>query len=157
MSNLRFKNKIVVITGAGTGMGRASALRLAAEGAALILIGRRAETLEQLAEEIGSGGGTAMALTCDITDEAQVKDAFFEIQRRFGRVNALFANAGVLGDFKQLSEAEVVDFSTPLATNLTGTFLTIKYCLPLIQQGAILINTSWTTRSVMPGTGIYAA
>jgi len=153
----RFKNKTVVITGAGTGMGRASALRLAAEGAALILTGRRAEPLEQLAKEIESGGGTALALACDITDEAQVKALFTVAHKHVGQVNALFANAGVLGDFKPLSEAEVADFSAPLATNLIGTFLTIKHCLPLMQQGAVLINASWTTHGVMPGTGIYAA
>ncbi len=157
MSKLRFKNKTVVITGAGTGMGRASALRLAAEGAELMLTGRQSGPLELLAKEIQSGGGTALALTCDITDEAQVKAVFTEAHKHFGRVDALFANAGVLGDFRPLSDAGVADFSAPLATNLIGTFLTIKHCLPLMQPGAVLINASWTTHGVMPGTGIYAA
>lgn len=157
MSDLRFKNKTVVITGAGTGMGRASALRLASEGAALMLIGRRAEPLEQLVKDIQSEGGTALALACDITDEVQIKTAFAEAHLRFGGVDALFANAGVLGHFTPLSDAEVQDFSAPLATNLTGTFITIKHCLPLMRQGAILINASWTTQGVMPGAGIYSA
>ncbi|OTA21544.1 short chain dehydrogenase/reductase family oxidoreductase [Xenorhabdus beddingii] len=157
MSISRFSQKNVCITGAGTGIGRAAALRLAAEGANLVLIGRRLEPLNQLAEEVRTQGTKALALSCDIADEQQVKAAFAQAHQQLGNIDGLFANAGVLGDFKPLSEAEVGDFTAPFSTNLIGTFLTIKHCLPFMPEGAILINASWTTGSVMPGTGIYAA
>ncbi|KAA8997781.1 SDR family oxidoreductase [Affinibrenneria salicis] len=153
----RFNQKTVFITGAGTGIGRAAALRLAAEGANLVLTGRRVKPLNLLAEELQAKGTQALALSCDIADEQQVKAVFAQAHQQFGNIDGLFANAGVLGDFKPLSEADIKDFTTPLATNLIGTFLTIKYCLPFMSRGAILINASWTTSSVMPGTGIYAA
>ncbi len=157
MSELRFNNKTVVITGAGSGMGRAAAIRLASEGAKLVLIGRRSGPLQRLQDEIASSGGIATVFPCDITNDRQMAETFRDIADICPQIDALFANAGTLGAFKPLAEAEITDFTEPLNTNLCGTFLTIRYCLPLVRTGAILINTSWTTHSVMPGAGIYAA
>lgn len=157
MNRLRFTDKTVVVTGAGSGMGRAAAIRLASEGAKVILCGRQAGALEEVRDKIKRTGGVAYIFPCDIKSESQVTETFIQISSVAGQVDALFANAGYLGDFKPLAEAGVADFSEPLETNLIGTFLTIRHCLPLINQGAILINTSWTTGGVMPGAGIYAA
>jgi NAD(P)-dependent dehydrogenase (short-subunit alcohol dehydrogenase family) len=157
MAQTRFKGKTVIITGAGTGMGRAAALRLATEGAQLALLGRRPEPLEQLASEITAAGGRALALACDISLEDKVSTAVQNTLDHFGRVDGLFANAGVLGTFKPLGATEASDFDPLIATNLRGTFLTIKHCLPVLEGGAILINASWTASAVMPGAGAYAA
>ncbi|WP_241675620.1 SDR family NAD(P)-dependent oxidoreductase [Klebsiella indica] len=157
MNKLRFVDKTVVVTGAGSGMGRAAAIRLASEGAKVMLLGRQVGGLEEVRDEIKHAGGFAEVFPCDIRSESQVKETFIQVASVFQHVDALFANAGYLGAFKPLAEADVADFSEPLATNLEGTFLTIRHCLPLINKGAILINASWTTGSVMPGSGIYAA
>lgn len=157
MNRLRFVDKTVVVTGAGSGMGRAAAIRLASEGAKVMLLGRQAEMLEEVGDEIKRAGGLSYVFPCDIKRESQVKKTFTAVASAFGQVDALFANAGYLGAFKPLVEADIADFSEPLETNLKGTFLTIRHCLPLIRRGAILINASWTTGSVMPGAGIYAA
>lgn len=157
MSEARFTNKTILITGAGTGMGRAAALRLAAEGATLGLIGRRLEPLEQLAEEIAAKGGRAVALTCDVADENAVAAAVGGAMSHFGRLDGLFANAGVLGPFKPLGDATLTDFDTLLSINLKGTFLTIRHCLPFLEGGVILINASWTAAGVMPNIGAYAS
>ncbi len=157
---LRFAGKTIVITGAGTGMGRATALRLANEGAQLVLLGRRPEPIETLAHDIEAQNGKAVAISCDVSSQDSVQNAIETAATRFGRIDSLFANAGILGDFKPLSDAAPDDFPTLAATNVTGTFLTIKQCLvhmPRDHGGAILINASWTTQGVMPGTSSYAA
>lgn len=157
MTQARFNGKTVIITGAGTGMGRAAALRLANEGAQLALLGRRSEPLDRLASEIIAAGGQALALVCDISLEDEVSTAVRKTLDHYGRLDGLFANAGVLGTFKPLAETEASDFDSLLATNLRGTFLTMRHCLPVLDGGSILINASWTANAVMPGAGAYAA
>ncbi|MDR3516736.1 MAG: SDR family NAD(P)-dependent oxidoreductase [Azospirillaceae bacterium] len=157
MALSRFKGKTVLITGAGTGIGRAAALRLAAEDAQLVLVGRRRAILDHLVAEIDSAGGAAVAIACDIAQGDAVAAAVAETMTRFTRLDALFANAGVLDAFKPLAQTEIADFDGLIATNLCGTFLTIKHCLPFLAGGAIVINASWTANGVMPGAGAYAA
>ena len=157
MFDSRFKAKTILITGAGTGMGKATALRLAKEGAQLALIGRRDKPLQILTEEIDKLGGIAIPLCCDITEQQSLSKSINQIIEKFGKLDGLFANAGILGDFTPLSETEPSNFDCLIETNLKGTFLTIKSCLPLIESGAIVINASWTAKAVMPGAGAYAA
>jgi NAD(P)-dependent dehydrogenase (short-subunit alcohol dehydrogenase family) len=157
MSDLRFNNKVILITGAGTGMGQAAALRLAREGACLVLVGRRAEPIETVAAEIQSEGGQALPIACDIGEQASVERMVQQIKTEFGRLDGVFANAGVLGNFAPLAETDASAFEQLLQTNLIGTFLTLRHCLPLLDGGAMLINASWTAVGVMPGTGAYAA
>lgn len=157
MSLSRFIDKTILVTGAGTGMGRASALRLAEEGASLALLGRRREPLDQLAAEIAAKGGRTLVIACDIAEETAVAAAIAAVHGHFGRLDGLFANAGVLGAVKPLSETVAEDFDALLATNLRGTFFTIRHALPLLEGGAILINASWTVAGVMPGVGAYAS
>ncbi len=157
MQQARFTGKVAVVTGAGTGMGRAAALRLAQEGAKVALLGRRIAPLDAVATEIAAAGGTASALTCDIGDEMNVIQTIERVVGQFGRMDAVFANAGVLGDFKPLAETNQEDFDPLIATNFLGTFLLVKHCLAVLEGGAVLINASWTANAVMPGAGAYAA
>lgn len=138
-------------------MGRAAAMRLAKEGARTVLIGRRPEPLEQLAAEITAQGGSALAVALDISDGKAVTAAMQKMTGTHGRIDGLFANAGVLGELKPLAETDVSDFDGVIATNLLGTFLSIKHSLPYLKGGAVVINASWTVNSVMPGAGAYAA
>jgi len=156
MNESRFSNKTILITGAGSGMGRATALHLATEGARLALIGRRLEPLQTLVKEIEDLGGTALALSCDISNTASLSAAINNVAQEFGNIHGVFANAGILGEFKSLSETALEDLDSLIDINLKGTFLTIKHCLPLLDTGSIVINASWTANAVMPGTGAYA-
>ena len=165
MLKQRFANKTILISGAGTGMGKATALRLAAEGAQLALIGRRLEPLQTVAAEIDQLGAKAIAISCDITQEQSILSTINQITDYFGNIHGLFANAGLLGDFKPLAKTSRSDLDTLLATNLCGTFSTIQHCLPILEQSSaqgaelssIVINASWTANAVMPGAGAYAA
>ena len=157
MTSPRFLNRTILITGAGTGMGRAAALRLAAEGAQVTLTGRTLAPLQELASKIEASGGRALPIACDIGDEGSVTAAVSASMAHHGRLDGVFANAGVLGEFKPLSDTSLEDFDTLLATNLKGTFLTVKHCLPHLENGAILINASWTAAGVMPNLSAYAS
>jgi NAD(P)-dependent dehydrogenase (short-subunit alcohol dehydrogenase family) len=157
MSLNRFRHKTIFITGAGTGMGRAAALRLVEEGGQVVLVGRRPDLINALQSEIEAAGGTALAIACDIADSKAVASAVKTTIDRFGKLDALFANAGVLGDFKPLVETSAEEFDALISTNLRGTFLTMKECLPFLENGSILINASWTAIGVMPGAGAYAS
>ncbi|MDK4732981.1 SDR family NAD(P)-dependent oxidoreductase [Rhizobium sp. CNPSo 3490] len=153
----RFTGKTILITGAGTGMGRTAALRLVAEGGQVALIGRRPEPINELRSEIEKAGGAAIAISCDIADNSSVEAAVQATVSHFGKLDGLFANAGVLGEFKPLDKTDVDELDTLIATNLRGTFFTIKHCLSLLANGSILINASWTAAGVMPGAGAYAS
>lgn len=153
----RFKNRTVLVTGAGSGMGRAVAHRLALEGASVALWGRRTDPLDAVAEEIRSIGGTALVQTCDISDPQKIATSLKATLAQFGKLDAVFANAGHLGDFKPLRDTRATDFNDLVQINLIGTQQTIAQCLPHMKSGAVLINASWTAGSVMPGSGAYAA
>lgn len=157
MTQNRYTGKTIFITGAGTGMGRAAALRLVEEGGQVVLVGRRPDPIDTLRSEIEAAGGTAMAIACDISDSEAVQSAVQASIERFGKLDALFANAGVLGDFKPLAETTADELDALIDTNLRGTFLTMKACLPFLENGSILINASWTSGGVMPGAGAYAS
>ncbi len=153
----RFENRVALVTGAGSGMGREVALRLAREGASVALWGRRRHPLEAVAEEIRKAGGTALVQTCDISDHKSISTSIDTMLTQFGKLDAVFANAGHLGEFKQLRETRAADFADLVKINLIGTQQTIAQCLPHMNSGAVLINASWTAVAVMPGSGAYAA
>lgn len=80
-----------------------------------------------------------------------------EIKSRFERLDGIFANAGVLDDFSQLVDTDVSSLEDLLQTNLIGTSQTLRFCLPLLESGAIVLNESWIVNTLMPGAGAYAA
>lgn len=138
-------------------MGRAVALRCASEGASVILWGRRASALEAVAKEIGNDGGKALVQTCDISNSKEIADCLSAAIAQFGKLDAVFANAGHLGEFKPLRNTHHEDFSDLVGINLIGTQQTVAQCLRHMTGGAVLVNASWTAGAVMPGSGAYAA
>lgn len=153
----RFKGKTVLVTGAGSGMGRDVALRLAQEGAQIVLWGRRTHLLDQVAEEIRAIGVPALVQSCDISDPSQIATNLDQVIAEFGTLHGVFANAGHLGAFKALTETEPADFEELVGINLIGTQQTVAQALTRMEGGAVLINASWTAGAVMPGSGAYAA
>ena len=153
----QFENRAVLVTGAGTGMGRAVALALASEGAQLTLWGRRKAPLEDVAKEIQKAGDSALLQVCDISDPDEIAANLKASIAHFGRLDAVFANAGLLGEFKPLRDTQAGDFADLIQTNFIGTQQTVAQCLSHMENGVVLINASWTAGAVMPGSGAYAA
>lgn len=153
----RFEGRVVLVTGAGTGMGRETATGLAQEGATVVLWGRRETLLGVVAEEIRQAGGSARVQVCDIAKPQEISKNIDTIIAEHGALDAVFANAGHLGEFQSVQDTDAEDFEALVQTNLIGTQQTIAKSLSHMNGGSVLINASWTANSVMPGTGAYAA
>jgi len=157
----RFAGKTVLITGGGTGMGKAAALRLGREGANVVIAGRRPAELNLVADAIITSGGIALAIPTDVSDEVQVEALVGRTVSEFGTLHLAWNNAGMLGAFAPLHEAGLADFDAVMATNLRGVFACLKYEIAAMLRtgvaGAIVNTSSWTASGVMPGLSAYAA
>ena len=137
----RLAGKTALITGAGTGIGRAIALAMAREGAGVVLAARRRELLDAVAREIGGAGGVAVPMECDVTSRASVESAIAAAVKRFGKLNIVVNNAGaaVVADAEKTSDE---DWRRILEVNLTGTFLVSRAALPEFRKagGGAIVN-----------------
>lgn len=151
------KDKVVVITGASSGIGEALALDYAAHGAKVAVLARRLEKLVKLSDRIESGGGRALALECDIRDQKAQDDAFREIAKVFGKIDVVVVNAGysVPGRFESLS---VEDYRNQFETNVFGALMTAKSALPYLKetQGRLAIVGSVMSYFSIVGTSAYS-
>lgn len=146
----RLAGRVALITGAGSGIGAASAQRMAAEGAAVALLGRTPETLQAVADSITAAGGRALAVRCDVADEAQVEQATEQTVTAFGRLDVVVANAGIQlhGQDRPIHELDLAIWERTHEINLRGAFLTcragVRRLLDQGQGGAIVIVSSVT-------------
>ncbi|MDJ1135124.1 SDR family NAD(P)-dependent oxidoreductase [Streptomyces iconiensis] len=146
--------KTAVVTGAATGIGLATAERLAAEGAHVFLTGRRKDALEAAAAGLGSA---ATAVPGDIADPADLDRLYAAVSARGRGLDVLFANAGA-GAFAPLAEATEDQFDQIFRTNVRGTWLTIQKAVPLLNEGAaVILNASTRAVDGWDNFGIYAA
>jgi len=139
-----FQDKVVWITGAGSGIGRAVARMFAAEGAILVLIGRRADKLESVRDEACAGGGRGEVLVLDVCRRAEVGAAAAGLLERHRRVDVLINNAGLNVRGRKLSVLTGEDWDQVIETNLTGAFNMIHAVLPAMrrQQDGLIVNVS---------------
>lgn len=155
---MRLDGKVALVTGAGSGIGRASALTLAGAGAAVVVLGHRKEHADDVLAEIERAGGTGMAVGGDVTDEAGMAGIVDQVDEWFGRLDVVLANAGINGVWAPLDELTVDEWRTTIDTNLTGTFITVKYAAPLLrrQGGAVVITSSINGTRTFSNTGASA-
>ncbi|MEV4321869.1 SDR family oxidoreductase [Microbispora rosea] len=157
---MRFADKVVLVTGAGSGVGRAVARGFAREGATVVAAGRRREPLEETVELIEAEGGRAAALTFDVTDSAAVAGLVGEIVTRFGRLDVAVNSAGTLAGGTVVDMPEE-DWARVLQVNTTGVFLALKHEIAAMraQGSGVIVNIASNIGAHirMPGLGAYAA
>jgi NAD(P)-dependent dehydrogenase (short-subunit alcohol dehydrogenase family) len=153
-------NRVAVVTGAGSGIGAASATALAQEGWSVVLAGRRAEALDRVA---ASGpAGRMEPVPTDVTDEAAVRALFDRAVDRFGRVDLLFNNAGTGGRAREPDELSLADWEAVVAVNLTGAFLCLREAFRVMRRqdprgGRIINNGSLSAHTPRPRSIAYTA
>ena len=144
MNTPRLPGKVAIVTGAGRGMGKATALTLAREGAAVVVNDLRSEWAEAVAQEIGAAGGRALAYAADVADEAQVQAMVGATVERFGTVDILVNNAGLLRATTPLETIPLDEWELMMIVNVTGVFLCTKAVLPIMkaQRSGKIVNVS---------------
>jgi NAD(P)-dependent dehydrogenase (short-subunit alcohol dehydrogenase family) len=161
MRTTRFTSKNVLITGGGTGIGRAIALAFAQEGAAVVVAGRSAEPLTQTVKLITDGGGRATAITADITRSDDVATLVADTVATYGGLDVAVNNAGTLTAFGPVADIDENQWSALVAVNLTGTLLSMKHEIAYMRRnggGAIVnIASSLGAHMRLAGLGAYVA
>ena len=154
----RLAENVVMVTGAGSGIGRASAIRAAAEGAAVYCLDIDQESAESAAQEIVDAGGRALASSCDISDAAAVKACMADCVSQLGGLHALVNMAGILR-FDDTEQLSLDSWQRVLDINLTGTLLLCREALPhLVVSGGSIVNAASTAAlSGLPCGAAYSA
>jgi len=154
----RLQGKVALITGAGSGIGKAAALKFAKEGADLVLLDVKETAMEQVCRSVREYHVDCLPIETDISDENQLADAYRQAREHYGRLDIVFANAGINGVLTPIELMDLEDWNTTLQVNLTGTFLTIKHAIPLLKEkgGSIIITSSINGNRVFSNIGFSA-
>jgi len=141
---MQLAGKVALITGAGSGIGKAAAQLLAQSGAKIAALGRTEEELKETVAQIQQQGGEAMPVVADVSQPEPMQQAIQKTVDQWSRLDIVFANAGINGVWAPLEELEPEEWDKTLNVNLKGTFLTVKYAVPHLrkQQGTSVIITS---------------
>lgn len=155
---MQLEGRVALVTGAGSGIGRASALMLAREGAKVGVLSRSEEELQTLRAEIEGAGGEALVLTGDVSEPEQVRGAVERVAETWGRLDVVVANAGINGVWAPIEDLEPEEWDRTLAINLKGTFLTIKYAAPYLRRrgGSVVVVSSVNGTRIFSNTGATA-
>lgn len=157
----RLSGKTALVTGAGSGIGKATALLLAREGANVAVLSRTRDEIEKTAAEIEAQGGKAIAITADVSEDADMARTMGEVMDRFGQLDIVVANAGINGVWAPIEELKPEEWDKTMSVNLRGTYLTIHHAVPKLMKaggGAIVIVSSINgTRAFgTPGATAYS-
>ncbi len=155
---MTLEGKVALVTGAGSGIGKAAALKLARAGARVAALDHTEENARKTVTHIQERGGQALALVADIADAAAMQAAYERVGREWGRLDIVFANAGINGVWAPLEDLTPEEWSKTLTVNLTGTFLTVKYALSLLKRngGSIIITSSVNGTRIFSNAGASA-
>ncbi len=153
------QNKVVIVTGASSGLGEATAKRLAASGAKLMLAARREDRLKDLVAAIAQSGGTATYRVTDVADRAQMEALAKETLRTYSRIDVLINNAGLM-PLSPLDQVKVEEWDQMIDVNIKGVLYGIAAVLPIMRQqksGHVINLSSVAGHKVFPGSAVYCA
>lgn len=154
--------KVALVTGAGSGIWRASAIELARNGFAVGLLGRTPSELEEVAELLRRSGAEVERLDADISIEDQMSAAVSRLVERFGRLDAVVANASINGTWAPIEDIKADEWDQTIAVNLRGTYLTLRFTVPHLKNGdggsiVVVSSINGTRTFTSPGATAYAA
>jgi NAD(P)-dependent dehydrogenase (short-subunit alcohol dehydrogenase family) len=144
-SSMELAGRVALVTGAGSGIGKATAFRLAREGARVGALSDTKEEVDATAREIAASGGEAISLFADVGDAAAMRRATDELVQRYGRLDIVIANAGINGVQAPIDELQPKEWDATIRTNLTGSYLTLHHAVPHLKRigtGAIVLVSS---------------
>jgi len=158
---MELQGKVALVTGAGSGIGKAAAIRFAREGARVGALSRTRDEIQATVQEIEQAGGQAISLLADISEADQMKRAVEELVEAYGQLDVVFANAGINGVWAPIDELQPEEWDRTIAINLRGTYLTIHYSVPHLKKaggGSIVITSSinGTRTFASPGATAYS-
>ncbi|WP_134496856.1 SDR family oxidoreductase [Microvirga pakistanensis] len=141
---MELQGRVALVTGAGSGIGKAAALRLAREGAMVGVLSHTEDEIRKTADEIGHAGGKALPLVADVADDGQMRKAVADLVAAYGRLDVVFANAGINGVWAPIDELQPEEWDRTINTNLRGTYLTLHHAVPHLKRagGSIIITAS---------------
>ncbi len=141
---MRLEGRVAIVTGGSRGIGKATCIALAKEGAKVVVVGRNETTCHEVASAITASGGTAMAVKADVSSEADVAYMVAATMERYGRIDILVNNAAVNMPYKTVAEMDLADWNRIVSVNLTGTFLCCRAVVPVMttQKNGKIINLS---------------
>ncbi|MDP1702082.1 MAG: SDR family NAD(P)-dependent oxidoreductase [Aestuariivirga sp.] len=151
---MRFSGTVTVITGAGSGMGRAAALRIASEGGAVMCLDLSGDTARETAEKIKKSGGQADSAPCDVRNRAAIEAAVAHAKKSFGKITNLVNSAGAL-TMQGLSDMDEAGWNLVIDVNLKGVFLMTQACVPAIEEagGGAIVNITSIEAEVVVASG----
>lgn len=154
--------RVALVTGAGSGIGRASAIELAGNGFAVGLLGHTPSELEEVAELLRRSGAEVERLDADISDEDEMRVALERLIERFGRLDAVVANASINGTWAPIEDMTAEEWDQTIAVNLRGTYLTLRFTVPHLKRGeggsiVIVSSINGTRTFTSPGATAYSA
>ncbi len=155
---MQLEGKVALITGAGSGIGKATARLMAEQGARIGALGRTAEEVQRSVEEIRGSGGEAIALIADISKPEEMEEAVKKLVEEWGRLDIVFANAGINGVWAPIEELEPEEWRKTIDINLNGTYYTIRAAVPHLKErgGAVVITASVNGTRIFSNTGATA-
>jgi NAD(P)-dependent dehydrogenase (short-subunit alcohol dehydrogenase family) len=155
---MQLANKVALITGAGSGIAKATAKLFAKEGAKVAALGRTKDELEKTVAEIHQSNGEAIALVADISDPQEMQQVTQQVVDKWGRLDIVFANAGINGVWAPIEELAPEEWDKTINVNLRGTFLTVKYAVPYLkkQGGSVIITSSVNGTRMFSNSGATA-
>lgn len=155
---MQLAEKVALITGAGSGIAKATSILFAKEGAKIGALGRDQDELQETIAEIETLGGEAIPLIADVSQPDQMEQATQQLVDRFGRIDIIFANAGINGVWAPIEELAPEEWDKTLDINLKGTFLTVKYAVPHLKKrgGSVIVTSSVNGTRIFSNTGATA-